>query len=137
VTTPTAPSWPGRRLGLPEHGPRSIARFGRRLGGVAIDWAIAYAIAWIVFHHRDLTVDSWTILAVFAVLTILFELFFNGSPGHLAVRIRVVPVTGGRLAPWRPVVRTILLCLVIPAFISDADARGVHDRAAGTMLVRV
>jgi hypothetical protein len=35
------------------------------------------------------------------------------------------------------VVRTVLLCLAIPALIWDADLRGLHDRAAGTMLVRV
>jgi uncharacterized RDD family membrane protein YckC len=137
VTAPSAPTWPGRRLGLPESGPRSIARFGRRLGGVAIDWAISYGIAWTAFHGRDLSVNGFLILAVFAVLTILFELFFNGSPGHLVVRIRVVPVSGGRLAPWQPVLRTVLLCVVVPALITDADSRGIHDRAAGTMLVRV
>jgi hypothetical protein len=34
-------------------------------------------------------------------------------------------------------VRTVLLCLAIPAFIWDRDQRGLHDRVAGTMLVRV
>jgi hypothetical protein len=34
-------------------------------------------------------------------------------------------------------VRTALLCLAIPALIWDADHRGLHDRVAGTMLVRV
>jgi hypothetical protein len=33
-------------------------------------------------------------------------------------------------------VRTVLLCLLIPAFITDRDQRGLHDRAAGTVLVR-
>ncbi|MGN6325882.1 RDD family protein [Pseudolysinimonas sp.] len=130
-------TWPGRRLGLPEEGPRSIGRLGRRIGGLAIDWAISYALAWAIFHGRDLTVAGWIILAVFAVLTILFELFFLGSPGHLILRMRVVPVTGGRLAPWQPFVRTLLVCLVIPAIIPDQDQRGLHDRAAATILVRV
>lgn len=130
-------TWPGRGLGLPESGPRSIARIGRRIGALAIDWAISYAIAWSVFRQPDLRVDGWWVLAVFAALTILFELFFLGSPGHLSLRMRVVPLRGGRLAPWQPVVRTLLLCLVIPAIIPDADQRGLHDRAAATILVRV
>lgn len=130
-------TWPGRGLGLPEEGPRSIARVGRRIGALAIDWAISYAIAWLAFHQKDLRVDGLIVLAVFAVLTILFELFFLGSPGHLILRMRVVPVRGGRLAPWQPIVRTLLVCLVIPAVIPDADQRGLHDRAAGTILVRV
>jgi uncharacterized RDD family membrane protein YckC len=137
VTAPASRTWPGRRLGLPEEGPRSIARFGRRLGAIAIDWAISYALAWAIFHKPDLTVPGWIILCVFAVLTILFELFFLGSPGHLILRTRVLPVKGGRLAPWQPVIRTVLLCVVIPALITDEDQRGLHDRAAGTILVRV
>ena len=130
-------SWPGKGLGLPEEGPRSIARLGRRIGALAIDWAISYGLAWSLFRDKDLTVSSWIVLAVFAVLTILFELFLLGSPGHLILRMRVVPLRGGRLSPWQPIVRTILLCLVIPAVIPDADQRGLHDRAAGTILVRV
>ncbi len=130
-------TWPGRRLGLPEEGPRSIGRFGRRLGAIAIDWAISYALAWGIFHKPDLSVAGWVILCVFAALTILFELFFLGSPGHLLLRMRVLPVKGGRLAPWQPLVRTVALCLVIPAVISDEDQRGLHDRWAGTILVRV
>jgi uncharacterized RDD family membrane protein YckC len=137
VSPTAARTWPGKSLGLPEEGPRSIARVGRRLGGVAIDWAISYAIAWGAFRQPDLRVDGWIVLAVFAVLTILFELFFLGTPGHLILRMRVVPVRGGRLSPWQPLVRTLLLCLVIPAVIPDADQRGLHDRAAATILVRV
>jgi hypothetical protein len=114
-----------------------VARVGRRIGGLAIDWALAYGVAWLAFHDSRYSVDGWIILAVFAVLTIAFELVLNGSPGHLLLRMRVVPVRGGALGPWRPLVRTALLCLVIPALIPDADQRGLHDRLAGTVLVRV
>ncbi|MCU1514874.1 MAG: hypothetical protein JWO10_1964, partial [Microbacteriaceae bacterium] len=37
---------------------------------------------------------------------------------------------------WRPALRTVLLSLVIPAVIWDLDQRGLHDKAAGTVLVR-
>ena len=137
MAAPVDRTWPGRGLGLPEEGPRSVARVGRRLGGVAIDWAISYAIAWVAFHRADLLVDWWAPLATFAVITIVFELFWNGSPGHLLLGMRVVPTRGGRAAVWQPFVRTIVLCLVIPALIADADQRGLHDRAAATILVRV
>jgi uncharacterized RDD family membrane protein YckC len=36
----------------------------------------------------------------------------------------------------RGAVRTALLCLVIPAVVWDADGRGLHDKAAGTVIVR-
>ncbi|MCW2749910.1 MAG: hypothetical protein JWR83_1020 [Aeromicrobium sp.] len=137
MTAQTPTDWPGKRFGLPEDGPRSVARFGRRLGGIAIDWAIAYGLSLLFFRAPDGTANPWITLAVFAVLTLLFELFFNASIGHLVLRMRVVPIRGGSLAPWRPLVRTLLLCLGIPALIWDRDQRGLHDRVAGTLLVRV
>jgi hypothetical protein len=129
--------WPGQRLGLPANGPRSIARFGRRLAALVIDWAIAWILSVAFFPEGPWQPNSWATLAIFAVEQILFLILVNGSVGHLLLGMRVVPVVPGRLGLWRPVVRTVLLCLAIPALIWDADLRGLHDRAAGTMLVRV
>ena len=95
MTEPAARYWPGERFGLPEDGPRSVARFGRRLGAIAIDWAISYGLSWLFFREKDGTANPWATLAVFAVLTLLFELFFNASIGHLLLRMRVVPIRGG------------------------------------------
>lgn len=131
-------NWPGERFGLPESGPRSIARFGPRLGAVAIDWALAYGLSWLLFPR--LTADPrspWLTPVIFGLLEVIFLLFFNGSIGHLLLRMRVVPIVGGAMAPWRPLLRTVLLCLGIPALIWDRDQRGLHDRLAGTVLVRV
>jgi RDD family len=127
-----AADWPGRGLGLPASGARSIARLGRRIVALAIDWAVAVAVSIAFFSY-----DAIATLAVFAVAQAVFLLIANGSLGHLITRLRVVPVTGGYLGAWRPLVRTILLCLVIPAVIWDRDQRGMHDRLAGTMLVRI
>ena len=51
-------------------------------------------------------------------------------------------LTQGRPADMRPpgpgaaLLRTGLLCLVIPAVIWDASGRGMHDVAAGTVILR-
>ena len=131
------PRWPGERLGLPESGPRSIARLGRRIGALFIDWAIAWVISAAFFSEGPFQPNAWATLAVFAVEQLVLLWTANGSIGHLLLRMRVVPVVPGRLGLWRPLVRTLLLCLAVPALIFDADQRGLHDRAAGTMLVRV
>jgi hypothetical protein len=123
--------WPGRGLGLPESGPRSVARLGRRLGALAIDWGTAVLISIAFFGYQ-----AWATLAVFAAAQVLFLLVVNGSVGHLILGMRLVPMTGGYLGVWRPFARTILLCLVIPAVIWDKDQRGMHDRLIGTVLVR-
>jgi uncharacterized RDD family membrane protein YckC len=129
--SPGGTDWPGKRLGLPENGPRSIARTGRRVGAICIDWGLAVLLSVAFFAY-----DPFATLAIFAVAQIVFLLTVSGSVGHLALGMRVVPMAGGYLGLWRPFVRTLLLCLVIPAVIWDRDGRGMHDRLAGTVLVR-
>jgi hypothetical protein len=132
VNTPASSSnWPGQRLGLPESGARSIARPVRRFLALAIDWGTAILISVAFFSY-----EAWATLAIFAIAQVVFLLTANGSVGHLLLGMRVVPVAGGYLGLWRPFVRTVLLCLVIPAVIWDRDQRGMHDRVAGTVLVR-
>ena len=127
-----APSdWPGRRLGLPQSGPRSVARLGRRILALIIDWGTAVLLSVVFFAY-----DPWATLAIFAVAQSVLLLTANGSVGHLLLGMRVVPLNAGYLGVWRPFVRTILLCLVIPAVIWDKDQRGMHDRLIGTVLVR-
>lgn len=124
-------SWPGKRLGLPRSGPRSIGRFGRRVLALLIDWMPAYLVSYAFFDG-----NAWVTLGIFAALQYLFISLVNGSMGHLVLGMRVVPVVGGRIGVTRPLLRTLLLCVVIPAVIWDADQRGMHDRLSGTVLVR-
>jgi hypothetical protein len=86
----------------------------------------------IAFFHYD----AWATLGIFAVVQAAFLLVVNGSPGHLILGMRVVPVVSGYLGVWRPLARTVLLCIVVPAVIWDRDQRGMHDRLIGTVLVR-
>ena len=125
-------SWPGERLGLPESGRRSIGRLGRRLAALAIDWGLSVLVSVAFFDY-----NPWATLDVYAITQIVFLATAGGSVGHLVTGMRVVPLAGGWIGLWRPIVRTVLICLVIPAVIWDKDQRGVHDRAAGTVLIRL
>ncbi|HUG50974.1 MAG TPA: RDD family protein [Terrimesophilobacter sp.] len=124
-------SWPGRRLGLPESGRRSIARLGRRVAALVIDWGLSVLVSVAFFDY-----SPWATLDVFAITQIVFLATASGSIGHRVMGLRVVPLSGGWIGIWRPVVRTVLICLVIPAVIWDKDQRGLHDRIAGTALIR-
>lgn len=137
MSQPGEQRWPGELLGLPEAGPRSIARPGRRIGALLIDWALASALSLAFFSTGPWQTNGFVTLGLFAGIQILFLLVVNGGIGHLALGLRVVPLNPGRLGVWRPIVRTLLVCLFVPAVIMDADQRGLHDRAAGTVLVRV
>ena len=124
-------SYPGERLGLPESGPGSVGRLGRRIAAIAIDWACAMVVSLAFFHY-----DGFATLTIFAIVQIVFIPTLGGSPGHRIMRMRVQLAHGGWAGLWRPIVRTALLCIVIPAVIWDADQRGLHDKIAGTVLVR-
>ena len=51
--------------------------------------------------------------------------------------IRVISLAHGRLDPARSALRTLLLCLVVPPLVFDRDQRGLHDKAAGSVAVRM
>ena len=137
MANPVDQRWPGDRLGLPETGPRSIARPGRRIAALALDWAVATLLSFAFFSTGPFETNGFITLGLFGGIQLLFLLVLNGGVGHLLLGMRVVPLVPGRLAPWRVLVRTVLVCLFVPAVIWDADQRGLHDRAAGTLLVRV
>lgn len=98
---------------------------------MAIDWGIAVVLSMAFFAY-----NPWATLAIFGVMQIVFIPTIGGSIGHRIVRLRVVPLTGGWVGLWRPVVRTVLLCIVVPALVWDSDQRGFHDKVAGTVLIR-
>lgn len=123
----------GSRLGLPAAGPGSQAPLGRRVAALAIDWALCLVIASAFFGDEPLAP-----LAVFAVENLLLVSTLGTTVGHRALGLRVRRLVGPAAAPGvlLALVRTVLLCLVIPAVVWDADGRGLHDRAAGTVIVR-
>ncbi|MGW1641903.1 RDD family protein [Streptomyces lavendulae] len=128
---------PGERLGLPRSGPGSVARFGRRLGAVAIDWLGCLLIAYgLITHGNTHATGNWT-LGVFVALSILTVGTVGFTPGKRILGLRVIAQDGGRLGIVRVVVRTLLLALVIPALVWDRDGRGLHDRLAGAVQVRI
>jgi len=96
-------SYPGERLGLPETGTGSIARPGRRIAALAIDWACAVVISIAFFSY-----DALATTAVFAIVQILFLPTLGGSPGHRLLGLRLQLVGGGWVGLWRPIVRTVL-----------------------------
>ncbi|HXH33518.1 MAG TPA: RDD family protein [Plantibacter sp.] len=125
-------AFPGERLGLPEVGPRSVARVGRRIGALVIDWALAIVLSVAFFSY-----DATATLVIFAIMQLVFIPTIGGSVGHRLCGMRLMPLTGGWVGVWRPALRTVLLCVVIPALVWDSDQRGFHDKVAGTVLLRV
>ena len=124
---------------MPEHGPGSLARFGRRLVAVTVDWFLSTVIAAGLMGYRlgSGGLGPFKPLAVFVVMNLLLVGTLGFTIGHRLLGIRVVCVGGASAGPLRAAVRTILLALVIPAVIWDRDTRGFHDKIAGTVTVRL
>lgn len=129
--------YPGERLGLPEQGSGAVAGWGRRIAAIFIDWIIClWAIARGVFGADTLSA-GWIALGVLAVEYILLVGTIGMTFGMRLMGIRVAALDGGRPRFFAVVVRTVLLCLLVPAVIYDRDQRGLHDRTAGTVVVRL
>ncbi|MFE5939883.1 RDD family protein [Streptomyces sp. NPDC056470] len=127
----------GQQLGLPEEGPGSIARPGRRIGALAVDWALCMLIAYgLVTDGYSQATGNWA-LVILLVLSVLTVGTVGSTPGKRLFGLRVASVNGGRLGILRVAVRSLLVCLAIPALIWDRDGRGLHDRLSGAVQVRI
>ncbi|GII55411.1 RDD family protein [Planotetraspora thailandica] len=129
--------YPGGRLGLPEEGPGSVAGFGRRIAAVLVDWLVCtVAIARGLLHAEGQS-QGWVGLGVFAAEYVLLVGTLGFTLGMRIFGVRVATLQGGRPGLLSVLIRTFLLCLAVPALIWDRDRRGLHDRAAGTVVVRM
>lgn len=119
------------------------ATFLRRLVAIILDWFASILVSvlvggWFVDGVRYGSTESALItLAVFFVEVTVLTALLGGSFGQVLLGVRVLRVDGVRLGPGRCAVRTLLLCLVIPAVVFDSDGRGLHDRAVGSQVVYV
>lgn len=121
-------------------GPGSPASFPRRLVGLVVDWLLSQLIAvgLLGVPWGATGVVVFVPLGVFAVQHLVLVGTLGYTWGHFLVGVRVGRVDAPARAPTpvRAVARTVLLCLALPPLIVGADGRGLHDRAAGTVVVR-
>ena len=140
--TGTSAAYPGERLGMPRAGAGSMGRFGRRLLGVLIDWTICQLIASALFRvPLPFTGvasggQSAIVLGIFALENLLLVGTLGFTVGHRSVGLQVRSIDGQAARPLQTAVRTVLLCLFLPAMFWDRDGRGLHDKAAGTLILR-
>ena len=129
--TPTKAMYPGEGLGLPEHGPMSVASMGRRALALTIDWLLCMLIAY------GLTRSQYWTIVVFAIEVYLLTALTGVTIGKRLLGIRVIRINGDRVGFGWAAVRTLLLLAVVPPLFTDRDIRGLHDRASDTVVVRL
>ncbi len=107
------------------------ASWGRRILALVIDWiASILVVVGIVGFGRYLDDPSsgWWVLGAFAAQVTLLTALSGGSFGQLICGVRVLR-EDGRLLPVIPtLLRTVLICLVVPPLVfQSASGRGLHD----------
>lgn len=143
MTTPPTPTEPAAA--------GTSAPLGRRVVGLGIDWALAMAVSSAFFADPGLDTAAMSLpervflagapfatLSVWAAQHLILVASLGTTIGHRIMGLRVVredgrgPVVG----PLKAAIRTALIAVVIPAVVWGPDGRGLHDKLAGTRIVR-
>jgi uncharacterized RDD family membrane protein YckC len=131
-------------LDLPAEGAGSRAGTARRIAALAVDWGVSLAVVGVLSGGslgvgaapQEANRSAAVVLAVFAVEVAVFTWLTGGSLGQRFLGCAVASLDGRRVGLVRSILRTALVCLVIPAVIFDGNSRGLHDRWLRTVVVR-
>jgi uncharacterized RDD family membrane protein YckC len=117
---------------------------GRRLVALIVDWLLCFLIAASIVRHNVFTVTDphyeeaqWLALLLFVIEVYLLTAISGLTVGKRLLGLRTIRTSGAVPGFKWAALRTLLLLVVIPACLSDRDLRGMHDRAADTIVVRL
>lgn len=101
---------------------------------LVLDWLACLLVTRLVGASGE--AEAWVTLLVFFVEVSLFTALVGASFGQLLTRVAVVRLDGTPVNLLLAMVRTALICVVVPPVIYDRDQRGLHDLATGTVTIR-
>jgi len=123
----------------------SVAPMGRRLLALIVDWLLCALIASSVTGHvlfagagdKHYFAAQYAGFGLFVLEVYLLTAISGLTVGKRLLGIRTISTNGGPPGFKWAAVRTLLLLCVVPPCLSDRDQRGMHDRAANTIVVRM
>ena len=123
----------------------SAAPMGRRLLALILDWLLCALIASSVTGHvlfsgagdKHYFAAQYLGFGLFALEVYLLTAVSGLTVGKRLLGIRAISVDGRPPGFKWAAVRTLLLLCVVPPCLTDRDQRGLHDRAANTIVVRM
>ena len=150
-------------LGPPaEDQTQDVASVGQRIGGALIDGlltsmviVVPMLLGLIDLEDFEGTLPAPVLVGLFlfgAIYTIVPTAVLGQTPGKIAVGTRVVADVDGSLPGWRrsavrwalpglagrlPVVGLAVSLVIIGSLLWDPRRRGLHDKLAGTVVVKV
>lgn len=117
----------------PGAGELETAGFGARFLALLVDWVLCLMLAGLV--ARPPATGLWVYPFLIAEYGFFVGLY-GQTPGMWLAKVRCVSATDtGPIGVARAVLRTVLMCLVVPVLIMDSYGRGLHDRAVGSVML--
>ena len=113
---------------------------GKRILALIFDWVAAILVVQVIPNGPDYGTQSNSLLTllVFAIEVTLFTWMMGSSFGQRIVGIRVRDlVKDSNPTLVQSFIRTLLIVLLIPPLLADAEGRGLHDRIAKTKITNV
>jgi len=140
---PEPGTWRGQSLGLPETGPGSVATQGRKLGAAVLDLVAAYLIgvgaSLVLARHPSPLYRTNASTVAWLVEIVVLSAFQGQTIGMRLAHLCIVGPDGARPRLRWMLLRTLIFLIPFPgvtALAQDANGRGLHDRASGTVVVR-
>ncbi len=110
------------------------AGLGRRLAAIFIDWAAALFTTALFAPLTHFEAQFLPLIIFFFEVAILTTLT-GSSLGQRLCGVRVLDVDGSTLTVGRVVLRTLLICLVLPAVFMK-EGKGYHDHFANSQVIK-
>lgn len=131
-------TYPGERLGLPAEGTGSIAGWNRRIVALGLDWITSTLVAAALLGTAvwGQGAAQWAPMGVFLLQSAILTALLGGSFGQRLCGVTVARLDGRPVNLLQALLRSLLVCLVIPPLVFNRDQRGLHDLAVSTVTVR-
>jgi hypothetical protein len=116
-----------------------VASWGRRILALFVDWTASLLVASGITGGASMTShgwEAWLPMLVFLVESSLLTPLLGGSFGQVLTRLAVIHLDRRPVSLLAAVLRTTLVCLVVPPLIYNVDRRGLHDLLTRTVTVR-
>lgn len=113
---------------------------GKRILALIFDWVAAILVVQVIPNGPDYGTQSNSLLTllVFAIEVTLFTWMMGSSFGQRIVGIRVRDlVKDSNPTLVQSLIRTLLIVLLVPPLLADAEGRGLHDRITKTKITNV
>jgi uncharacterized RDD family membrane protein YckC len=112
----------------------------KRILALIFDWGAAILVVQVIPNGPDYGTQSNSLLTliVFATEVTLFTWMMGSSFGQRIVGLRVIDFYSDSNPTFvQSLFRTLLIVLLIPPLLADAEGRGLHDRLAKTKIIKI